>query len=286
MVSERRQGELDLGNGDRERFRRPRHRVEVRRRAGWMRGLRWTGWGLVLAGALGLVGGGGWLVYRFATEAVVFRLETAEAIAVAHAGHASPAAVRERFAEDVGGSVWLVPLEARRHALEEISWVEAATVQRVLPNRLRVFLRERTPVAFLRQGKSLWLIDAHGVLLPVPPGESYSFPVLTGMGSSLSPAEWQERVELYLEFMKELEHGGKDHSSELSEVNIADRDDVRATVALAGGAIRLHFGRGRYREKFETFLEHRELLAESGEAVRSADLRYRGQIVLNPDGRR
>ena len=123
MVNERRQAELELSNGDRERFRRPRQRVEVRRRAGWKRGLVWVGWALLVAGALGLAGGGGWLVYGFATGAEVFRVESVEAIAVAEAKHATPAAVRDRFAEDAGRSVWSVPLEERRHALEEIPWV-------------------------------------------------------------------------------------------------------------------------------------------------------------------
>lgn len=286
MANERRQAELELSNGDRERFRRPRQRVEVRRRAGWKRGLVWAGWALLVAVTLGLAGGGGWLVYGFATGAEVFRVESVETIAVAEAKHATPAAVRDRFTEDVGRSVWSVPLEERRHALEEIPWVEAATVQRVLPNRLRVFLRERTPVAFLRQGKSLWLIDAYGVVLPVPPGESYSFPVLTGMGSKLSPAEWQERVELYRKFVQEMDRDGRNFSAEFSEVDVGDREDVCATVAVADGAVRLHFGRGRYQEKYQTFLEHRDLLFKSGTTVRSVDLRYRGQIVLNPDGRR
>ena len=87
-----------------------------------------------------------------------------------------------------------IPLEARRASVEEIPWVEAATVQRVLPHSLRVYVRERTPVAFLRQGASLWLVDRHGVLLPTPEGTAYSFPVIVGLSEGLTTEERRERL--------------------------------------------------------------------------------------------
>ena len=66
-------------------------------------------------------------------------------------------------------------------------------------------------------------------------------------------------------------------------MDASDPEDLRATLTEAHSALRLHFGRDRYQEKFESFLEHRGLWQKSGEPVRSVDLRYRGQIVLNPD---
>ena len=53
----------------------------------------------------------------------------------------------------------------RRKELEEIPWVERATVMRVLPDQIRVALVERQPVAFTRQGQQIGLVDANGVLL-------------------------------------------------------------------------------------------------------------------------
>jgi hypothetical protein len=44
-------------------------------------------------------------------------------------------AVLQQFARDRGHSVLSIPLDARRSALEELSWVETASVQRILPNR-------------------------------------------------------------------------------------------------------------------------------------------------------
>ncbi len=62
-------------------------------------------------------------------------------------------AIVEKFSADMGRSVVRVPLAERREALESLPWVEQAHVQRVLPNRIRVEITERTPVAFLRTGE-------------------------------------------------------------------------------------------------------------------------------------
>src|SRR6266699_2723869 len=87
-------------------------------------------------------------------------------------------AVLQQFVHDRNRSVLRVPLEARRSQLEQIPWVESASVQRILPNRLRIELTERTPVAFARNGGELALIDVHGVILDRPRGEDLHFPVV------------------------------------------------------------------------------------------------------------
>lgn len=273
---------LREGENDATRYRRPRRPVEVRRRARWKVVLRFTPH--LLLGLLGVmvVGGAGLFAYRYGANAVVFRVPDLEAVGVANAEHVAVAAVRERFAEDVSRSVFSVPLEERRRRLEEILWVETATVQRLLPNRLQVYLRERTPVAFLRKRHGLWLVDRHGVVLPPPESASYSFPVLSGLSERLAAEERRARVGLYLEFLEDLDRGGKDHSSQISELDLSDPDNLRATVTHEEGAVQLHFGRSRYQEKFMTYLEHRALWRKSGDTVHGVDLRYRGQIVLNP----
>jgi len=81
----------------------------------------------------------------------------------------------------------------------------------------------------------------------------------------------------------DLDQNGKAYSEQISELDLGDADNLRASVADGDGAVYLYFGRGRYQEKFETYLEHRRLWQQSGETVRAVDLRYRGQIVLNPE---
>ncbi len=89
--------------------------------------------------------------------------------------------------------------------IEELPWVEEASVQRILPNRMRVFITERTPIAFFRNGTELTLIDAHGVLLDRPEGEDFHFPIVTGLSESLPREERERRMQTYQEFMKDVD---------------------------------------------------------------------------------
>jgi len=68
------------------------------------------------------------------------------------------------FGEDVGRNIFC-SLAERRRQLEEIPWVERATVMRVLPDRIRVQVVERQPVAFVRAGQQIGLVDTNGVCL-------------------------------------------------------------------------------------------------------------------------
>jgi cell division protein FtsQ len=283
MAREPRPENRELDSEEGGRYRRPRRPVEIRRRARW-RAVLHLGWRL-LPGliALAIVGGALVLVYRFAASAEVFRVQDVDGVEVVGTQQVVAAAIQESFTEDVSRTVFAVPLGERRHKLEEISWVEAATVQRLLPNRLRVHVRERTPVAFLRRGHSLWLVDRYGVILSPPEGVSYNFPVLSGLSPSLSVKERQARVEAFLDFMTDLDREGKPHSQEISEVDLSDPENLRASVTEKEGTVYLYFGRGRYQEKFETYVENRSVWRQSGEEVRAVDLRYRGQIVLNPN---
>jgi cell division protein FtsQ len=99
----------------------------------------------------------------------------------------------------------------------------------------------------------------------------------------LPQPERQKRVELYREFVEALDRDGKGYSQQISEIDLSAPENLRVGVPAEGGVVYLLFGRDRYQEKFETYLEHRSLWQQSGEVVRAVDLRYRGQIVLNPD---
>jgi cell division protein FtsQ len=276
-------GRKDWEKSEATRYRRPRRPVEVRRRNRWTQGL-WLGL-RILVGLSAVVAGvvGAYSVYQSAAKAEVFRLRSLEDVAVIANQHVDTTTVRERFREDVDRPVFSISLAERRRALEEVPWVETAAVQRLFPDRLRVHIRERTPVAFLRQGSRLWLVDRYGVLLAPPEGVSYSFPVLSGLSQDLPQLERQARVEQYLQFVEALDLDGKDYSSQVSEIDLSAPENLRAGVPEASGVVSLLFGRDRYQEKYETYLEHRSLWHQGSEAVRAVDLRYRGQIVLNPE---
>lgn len=265
------------------RYLRPQRRPEVRRRAVWRQLLRWGPRLVAGAAVLAVLGATFYAGFRFLDTSPRFRLWDTSAVEVLNLRYASATLVRERFAEDAGRSVLWIPLEARRKAVEEIPWIARARVERLLPNRLRVVVEERTPVAFLRQGSQLVLVDAEGVLLERPEAARFTFPVVTGIHPGMEREERRARLKLYEEFIRDLDAGERTYSDDISEVDLSDTENLRATVAEKGEAVLLHFGRDRYREKYEAYRKHRPLWQQTGERVDSVDLRYRGQLVLNPE---
>src|ERR1700692_2894962 len=86
---------------------------------------------------------------------------------------------------DIGRTIFFIPLAQRQEQLKQIPWVESASVMRFVPNRLRIEIHERTPVAFARIGSHISLIDAGGTLMELAPGgkQKYWFPGIAGMNA-------------------------------------------------------------------------------------------------------
>jgi cell division protein FtsQ len=197
-------------------------------------------------------------------------------------------AVLDKFYRDRGRSVLQIPLNARRGVLEELPWVESASVQRILPNRIRVELTERTPIAFLRNGTELALIDAHGVILDRPQGEDLRFPIVTGLSENMPRDERERRMQTYQEFMKNIDLVRSDSSERVSEVELSNPKDLRVVMTGLGRgndpqALTIHFGADDFTGKYRMLVENFEEWQAKTGCVQSVDLEFSKQVVLNPD---
>jgi cell division protein FtsQ len=197
-------------------------------------------------------------------------------------------AVVNVFYPDRGRSVLRVPLDDRRSKIEEIGWVESASVQRILPNRLRVEITERTPVAFARSGNEIVLIDAHGVLLDRPTDADMRFPIVSGVSDALSREERERRMQIYEELVRDLNTVNADSSNQLSEVDLSNVKNVRIVMAgIPGGnatqAVTIKFGSGDFTSKYRMLVENFAQWQANAGCVRSVDLQYTRQVVVNPD---
>jgi cell division protein FtsQ len=196
--------------------------------------------------------------------------------------------VLQQFLRDRNRSVLRVPLDTRRSDIEKIPWIESASVQRVLPNRLRVELTERTPVAFVRNGNELALIDAHGVLLDRPEGEDLHFPIVTGVSEDLSREQREKRVQTYQEFLKDVDLVRSGSSDRVSEIDLSNPKDLRVVMTgLASAndpqAVTIHFGSGDFTGKYRMLVENFVQWQANAGRVQSIDLQYSRQVVVNPD---
>jgi len=278
----------ELLGDDEPRYLRRQKPVEIRRKK--FSGRSWPFYRRVLfSGVVGIASvSAAWTAGRFLLYGQQMLLIRPEQIEVNGNQIVNREAVLQQFVRDRGRSVLRVPLDARRSALEEISWVEFATVQRILPNRLRVDLTERTPIAFLRNGSELALIDVHGVILDRPRGEDLQFPIVTGLSENMPREERGKRMQAYQEFMTDIDLVRSGSSDRVSEVDLANPKDLRAVMtgiasAIDPQAVTIHFGIGDFTGKYRMVVENFTQWQASNGRVHSIDLQYAKQVVLNPD---
>jgi cell division protein FtsQ len=197
-------------------------------------------------------------------------------------------AVLQPFAHDRNRSVLLIPLDVRRSQLQQLPWVESARVLRILPNRIRVELTERTPIALLRNGRDLALIDAHGVVLDRPEGEDLHFPIVTGLTDSLPLEEREKRMQSYQEFLRDADLVRPGSSDRVSEVDLSNPKDVRIVMtglasAADSQAVTIHFGNSDFTGKYRMLVENFAQWQANAGRVQSIDLQYSRQVVVNSD---
>ena len=273
---------------DEPRYLRRQKPVEIRRKKFSGRG--WPFYRRVLVLALASVAGLAAAVYgtRFLLYSPSMLLLRPDQIELHGNRVVSRDAVLQQFVHDRNRSILRVPLEARRSQLEQIPWVESASVQRILPNRLRIELTERTPVAFARNGNELALIDAHGVILDRPRGEHLHFPIVTGVSEDLARDQREKRMQTYEEFLKDVDlvrGGSSDHVSEIDLSNPKDLLVVMTGLASAtdAQAVTIHFGSGEFTGKYKMLVDNFSQWQANAGRVQSIDLQYSRQVVVNPD---
>lgn len=280
---------------DEPRYLRRQKPVEVRKK-GLSRRVRdsWRVWVTrgAIAGAISGALAGAVYFFLFSPQVILAAPEQVEVIGNRYV---TREAVVNLFAVDRGRSVLRIPLAARRLELERIAWVNQAYVQRILPNRIRVEVLEREPVAFLRSGSELALVDGGGVILERPTQGAFHFPVVTGISEAMPRPERERRMKMFVEFMTEIEQVRAGSIERLSEADLADATDLRATLtglpdsasATEGlQAVVVHFGAGEFGTKFALLLENFPRWRAAAGHVQSIDLRFRGQVVVNPESKR
>ncbi len=232
-----------------------------------------------------MLGAAGLDLYRYGERSWRFRVDSSDQIEVTGAEHVAHAHIMEVMGEDIGRNIFFVPLAQRKLQLEQIPWVESASVMRFVPNRLRIEIHERTPVAFARVGSHISLIDAGGTLMELGPGgkHKYSFAAIAGMNAGEPLSTRAARMKSYNELVRELDSSGAHYSQGLSEVDLTDTEDVKVLAADANGEVLVHLGSGNYLQRYKTYVTHVQQWRQQFDKLESVDLRYDGQIIVNPD---
>src|SRR5579864_2790361 len=154
---------------------------------------------------------------------------------------------------------------------------------RFAPDRIRIQIQERTPVAFARIGSKIVLVDAGGALMDLSTKKKYSFPVIVGMNSGEPLSTRSAQMKIYNQLVRELDSTGGHYSQDLSEVDLSDPEDVKVLANNSGGEVLVHLGSSNYLDRYKVYVTHVQTWRQQFDKLESVDLRYDRQIIVNPD---
>jgi len=232
--------------------------------------------------------GVGTAAYGYGMHSWRFRIESSDSIEISGVHNASRAHVMEVAGADIGRNIFFMPLDERKRQLETIPWVQSATVMRLWPNRIAVEIQERSPVAFAQIGSRINLIDANGVVMGMPANRQtkYSFPVIHGITETEPLSSRMAAMKIYNRLAGDLDAGsetGPHYMRQLSEVDLSDPEDVKVTANEGGGTLLIHLGGNNFLDRYKLYVSHIGEWRQQFQNLQSVDLRYEGQIIVNPD---
>ena len=277
---------IDLDQDDDAQFLRAQKRVPVRRGALPKKTAKQVKLAAIILGSALAIGLTASTAYGYGVHSWRFRIESSDSIEISGVHNASRAHVMEVEGADIGRNIFFVPLDERKRQLEQIPWVESATVMRLLPNHIAVEIQERVPVAFVQIGSKINLIDAKGVVMGMPANRQtrYSFPIIHGISETEPLSSRAAAMKIYNRMASELDSGdGPHYTKQLSEVDLSDPEDVKVTANEGGGTLLIHLGSSDFLERYKLYLAHIGEWRQQLQNLQSVDLRYEGQIIVNPD---
>jgi len=197
--------------------------------------------------------------------------------------YASASQIRHVFAKDFGRSLYLVPVQKRREELLEIDWVEDATVYKVWPDAVKVRIREREPVAFVRlppgRGESLSrfaLIDKDGFILRPRVAAKFTLPVIAGVRETEPIDGRRARVHRALGMLKDV----GSLAGQISEVDVSDPNNLVVAEHIGNGVLNLIVGDENYAQRLQNFLANYQEIREKRPDATTLDLRVDGAITV------
>ena len=191
--------------------------------------------------------------YRAAASAAFFQARTVDVSGTSRASADEIRTIVRNGAAQTG--VWRADLDAISRELRNVAWVKEVSVSRVLPDGLRVRVKEREPRAVVRTGagKFVW-VDEDAVSLGVAsPGDRIFMRGWDEDGTEDARGQNRERIRKFMEMTRDLE--AKGISRRVSEVNFGDLRDVRAQLTGDDSQIEIQLGPEDFANRLKFALE-------------------------------
>ena len=219
---------------------------------------------LLCLGFVSLIG------YRTVTASAFFDVKTVDIRGVTRASREDIEKIVSRQAEKPG--VWNADLMEIKNNVEKLTFVKSAVVSRVLPDGLRVSVKERVPrvVVHLEAG-DFWVDEEAVILEAVDKNDAARQPfVLRGWDESKADKvakENQDRVKMYLKMLNEWQD--YDLVKRVNAVNLTNLREAQAIVQDSGENVAIILGNDNFGSRLKSGLEK---IAGRGKEIKSIDV--------------
>jgi cell division septal protein FtsQ len=220
--------------------------------------------------------------YRVAASAALFQVRTIDVTGTTRTSAEEIEGLTRRAVARTG--VWRADLSAISRELSRLPGVRRVVVSRVLPDRLRVRVTERVPVAIVRTagGHFIWVDDEGIALGEMKPEDQMPAFFVRGWnedGTEEARQENVERVQKYLELVREWNALGL--SERVSEVTLVDVRDIRVQLAGTDSQIEVRLGSQDPGQRLKIALDTLDVYKQTprGSAITYVDLQT-GRVVI------
>jgi len=220
--------------------------------------------------------------YRVAASASLFQVHSIDVTGTSRTSAEEVEGLTRRALARTG--VWRADLTAISNELSKLPGVRRAVVSRVLPDRLRVRVIERVPVAVVRTagGHFVWVDDDGVALGEMKPDDHMPTFFIRGWnedGTDDARKENIERVKTYQGLVREWDAAGL--SVRVSELSLTDLRDVRAQLAGSDSQIEVRLGSQDLGRRLKIALEALDMYKQSarGSSITYVDLQT-GRVVI------
>ena len=233
----------------------------------------------IIFGLMGIFifSGGGYALYRMVLPHVkqlsIFQYKSAIIESTPHVLEVEISTViQEVVTLQKSTNIFMLDLNLLTERIKKHPWVRKARVSRLLPDRLRVEIREKKPVVLLSLDK-LYFVDRYGkVIAPVGKQDLLNYPILTG----INPADRKTmkhafRLKKYYEKRSFLKNWG------ISEIVWSENGFLLYTQHPA---LEIRWGHRYYQRKMNRLEQVLKDLSQKEITPTLVDLNYSKKVVV------
>ena len=237
---------------------------------------------LIFVLLLGLLSGIGYLSYRWCEFRNIFTIDNVD---LAGCYILTKHEIMNKIDDQIKNKTLKeIDCEAIQNSIEELPYVKASNVVKQFPEDLKIQVMERIPLCYLITQDNNYILDANGVILPIPNNSlNTNLPLITGQelntglkyGERINSQKIREAISLFVNLKKNT----KDIFPKISELNYQNHS--REYCLYLNTNTKIYLGNQNLRNRLNVLINFIKQLPEDIEIAnyQYLDLRWKAQIV-------